>query len=68
MFLQKHLNEHEKNTILEQLKRNTPEEQLSDLLHWTNSIKKHHEWKVHNFMVSAYNNAHVENVKEKYKN
>ena len=46
-FLQKHLNEHEKDTVLEQIKRNTPEEKLSDLLRWTNGIKKYHEWKVY---------------------
>ena len=44
--MQKHLNEIEKDTILLQIKRNTPQEKLSDLLQWTEAIRNAHEWKV----------------------
>ena len=45
------MNEHEKNTVHEQIKRNTQEEKLTDLLNWTHSIKKHHKWKVNMYYI-----------------
>jgi inositol 1,4,5-triphosphate receptor type 1 len=41
----KHLNELEKDTILLRVKRNTPQEKLSDLLQWTQAIRSAHAWK-----------------------
>jgi inositol 1,4,5-triphosphate receptor type 1 len=41
----KHLNEIDKNTILLHVKRNTPQEKLSDLLQWTQALRRAHEWK-----------------------
>ena len=54
--MQKHLNVHEKNTVLQRIKRKTPEEKLTDLLHWTKAIRDYHHWKVnyHYCKVIAY--------------
>uniref|UniRef100_A0A1X7V711 Ion transport domain-containing protein n=1 Tax=Amphimedon queenslandica TaxID=400682 RepID=A0A1X7V711_AMPQE len=41
----KHLNENEKDTIMLRIKRNTPQEKLTDLLKWTEAIRFAHEWK-----------------------
>ncbi|XP_019860443.1 PREDICTED: uncharacterized protein LOC109588767 [Amphimedon queenslandica] len=41
----KHLGESEKNAIMLRIKRNTPQEKLSDLLKWTEAIRSAQEWK-----------------------
>lgn len=42
----KHLNENEKEEVLLKIKRNTPEEKLTDLLYWTKAVREYHTWKV----------------------
>uniref|UniRef100_A0A1X7SFY8 Uncharacterized protein n=1 Tax=Amphimedon queenslandica TaxID=400682 RepID=A0A1X7SFY8_AMPQE len=49
----KHLNEKIKNTLLDNIKRDTPQEKLDDLLEWTKQIKliKEHKKKLKKFPI-----------------
>ena len=46
LLLQTHLSEEHKSTILLNIKRNTPQEKLFDLLKWTDKVKSMKERKV----------------------